>query len=608
MNTTERDASTLPADDPSHAADPDLAEARDALGRRLGQIINDLASRKDVLLTMEWDPEPGADIAWFRPDMAWVTINGCRALEADTHPDDVDPLTVSGRLRHPVVVGLCAHEGAHARHTRWPREWEPGTGRAVRRAAVLLEEPRIEAAHVRQHPGNRVFLRASARNIQLPDPTAPSPVADRWQAATAMALVLGRVDAGVLTESETRPVADQVEAALGPADTAALRMLVREAIAAADEDQDTLLDIARRWVDLVGADEDEDVPGTGCAAGGPAAGAGSGTTGADDGGAGPSLLADAVASVTQAVSVDAQVSTGALPDPADQERQEAETARQAAARAAEHTAQAGARRAAQRVFAPAPSAVPDPEDEPVIGHRPPTSQERVMARQLGEALRKAQFRGPVYVARPSAQPPGRLSGREAMLGAAQRALDLPVTARPFRQRVRVRSTQPPVTVGMAIDVSRSMARHTDVLASSAWAFAQAAQETGGQAATVAFGASVTPIVSPGQPPRLVTQFQANAGTHRFTEAAAALDGALGLANGAGARVLVIVSDGVWEPQERTGGARAVARLAERGVHVLWICADGIAQVLPHARRIDITDVTQIPAALGSALVAALGTA
>ncbi|MEO3976932.1 VWA domain-containing protein [Streptomyces sp. CAU 1734] len=580
-------------------AETDLAEARSALARRLGSIINTLAGRDDVLLTMVWDGAPTAEAAWFDPRLIKVTVNGAVALKEGTHPDHVDPLSISGQLRHPVIMGMSAHEAGHARSTRWG---EADAGRAVIRAAVLLEEPRIEARHLQERPGDRVFLRACASTIVLPAQRTAGPLHDRWRAAAGAALILGRVDAGVLAEAEAQPVREAAESALGTGDLARLRALWLEVLTLADGDQDGLLEVARRWVEVVGADEEEDLPGVGCAAGEPRT-QDPATALADD-----DALGSAVAAVGTAASVQAQIATGALPDPEQERRAAQEAARRQRARRAETAAVRAAQMAARRVFAPAPapSSVRMSPQNPISGRRAPTPLERAAARRLGAALAKARFREPARVRVASAFPPGRLSGRDAMLGAAQRAMGMPVTARPFRSVRRVHSDEPPVAVGVAVDVSGSMRHYTPVIASAAWSFAHATREVAGRAATVAFGTAVTSIASPGQPPSRVTEFLANDGNHRFTEAANALDGVLGLSRSEGARVLVIVSDGHWEPEERAGGERIVRRLIRAGVLVLWVCLDPRSSVLPGGvHRMDISEVGEIPAALSTALVGAL---
>ncbi|MDG6108828.1 hypothetical protein Daura_06065 [Dactylosporangium aurantiacum] len=155
-------------------------------------------------------------------------------------------------------------------------------------------------------------------------------------------------------------------------------------------------------------------------------------------------------------------------------------------------------------------------------------------------LRRARFRERASTVVTSATPPGRLDGRAAMLGAAQR-------------------------------VSGSMGWAAPVLSSVAWVVGQAVRRVGGCGATVAFGEAVTSIVAPGADPANVTKFVAKDGSEAFVEAVQALDGALGLARGDGARLLVVVSDGhLVGPGQLDEGARLVARLTGRGVRVLHL--------------------------------------
>ncbi|MFJ4680488.1 VWA domain-containing protein [Kitasatospora sp. NPDC088783] len=567
-----------------------LLQARHDLAVRLGTVVNSLADRRDILLDMVWDDSPGAVIAQFDPGRAAVTVNGLRVLDQDTHPDHVDPATLTGRLRHPVLFGATCHEAGHARSSRWA-PWPDSARPAEVQSAALLEEARIEHRHLQHRPDDRIYLRASATHVLLPK-GGPTVRETRWQAATAVALILGRVDAHVLTEQETEPVRAQVVEILGEVDTQALRALVREALALADSDQEGLLAVARRWVEVVGVDPDAALPTTACTADGhdPADSA----SGED--------LAGLVADLVREVSTDAQITTGALPDPAAVNQ----AALAAQATAAEQRAAQDAQQAAQQVFAPAPTGRPAAGD-PRRGTRPPTAAETAAARRLGKVLQRAAFRGTTTTRLGSATPPGRLSGRDALLATAQRTMGMPQTAQPFRRIQRRPAPNPPIHVAVAVDVSNSMSPYAQVIASFAWTIAHAAHATGGRAATVAFGSAVTPIVDPHRPPTRVTQFAPNFACHRFTEAAQALDGALGLADGDGARVLVVVSDGQWESPERTGGTRAVQRLTRKGAHVLWVCLAEDTAPLPGTARVNAATLADIPQALAHTLTALLRT-
>lgn len=212
----------------------------------------------------------------------------------------------------------------------------------------------------------------------------------------------------------------------------------------------------------------------------------------------------------------------------------------------------------------------DNTDSPLGQPREPTAEERALARRTGEALRRAQFRERGRVLTPSTVPPGRLVGREAVQGAAQRARGVQVTARPFRQVQHSQTPQPPLTVGIAMDVSGSMWWAQDVMSTMAWVLAHAVAQVGGRSAMVAFGAQVTAVTRPGPPPRLVPTFVADDNWERFTDAIRALDGGLALTTGTGARLVFVVSDGHYTDEEKDSANRLVPRLLRHGVQVVWL--------------------------------------
>src|SRR5205823_2479678 len=89
-------------------------------------------------------------------------------------------------------------------------------------------------------------------------------------------------------------------------------------------------------------------------------------------------------------------------------------------------------------------------------------------------------------------------------------------------------------------------------------------------ATVTFGDEVHPITCPGASPRLVTKFRAPDGYEVVDQAIDALDGALGLSRPTAARLLVIVSDGIFCPDQRRAAQATVDRLIRSGCGVLWL--------------------------------------
>ena len=71
----------------------------------------------------------------------------------------------------------------------------------------------------------------------------------------------------------------------------------------------------------------------------------------------------------------------------------------------------------------------------------------------------------------------------------------------------------------------------------------------------------------------VKVFTASDGTEKFTKAFKALDGTLGLLYGNGARLLVIVSDGEYTPEETKSCMEIVKKCEIAGVAILWLPFD-----------------------------------
>ena len=246
---------------------------------------------------------------------------------------------------------------------------------------------------------------------------------------------------------------------------------------------------------------------------------------------------------------------------------------------------------------------------PVRGYRPPADAELAAANQLAAALRRARYRARAVTQVASAVPPGRLVGRDALLADAQRQLCMPVTARPFRARVRRHVDQPPLAVGIAADVSGSMGWASAPMASASWIIARGAAQIRGRVAAVAFGNRVTPVITPGTPLRDVPILAARDGEESFTLAIRALDGALGLSTGSGARLLVIVSDGILVvPGESVTGQQAITRLVRAGTGILWLDHDGNARVMAGAIRVPLPSPADAADVIARAAEAALAAA
>ncbi len=537
-----------------------------------------IADRDDLLVSIAPGAGRGAP-ACFLPTLATIEINGYHLGGVD--PATVAPHRIGDRARYAPAWGLLVHECAHARHSGW--EAPPGTPPGVVAAATLLEESRIEAAQIRRRPDDRHWLRASATHLILADTRyiepGCAPAMIPADAAHTAALLLARVDAGILTDDEVEPVTRTITEVLGETVLDQLRSIWTAAHAVGDTDADAMVELGRRWCEVLGTDP-ADPP----------------ADPADRGSTGPSAMTGAIADALR--RIDAAV--GREPVPTDPGAAESDPT------SADDAARAVAETLAAAVFG-ATTGAPGTGGSPITGTREPTQAERRAARLVGRALTTAGSRERVATRTTSALPPGRLRMRGALAADAQRAAGAVPTAEPFTRTVRRTVPTPPLRLGIACDVSSSMRKFTRPVASAAWILAHAATyaRVPATTATVTFGDAVHPITYPGATPRQVTRFRAPDGYEVIDQALDALDGALGLSLPGAARLLVIVSDGIFCTAPRGAAQATVDRLIRTGCGVLWLAPDSWATPLRGATVHPLADPAETAQAIAKAATAAL---
>lgn len=551
----------------------------------LGERLPELAGREDVIVTCEPGTRSGAPAAFY-PALAQLEIDA--GLFDPLAPATIHPTRVGDELRYPVAWGAFTHEAAHAAHSRW--NTPPALrGTALDAAAQLLEEARVEKAHLGRRPGDRGFLRAAVQSLVLPDFTAQTPT-DHWQAGAAAGLILARRDAGILDPDETQPLHDTVTAILGPDLLDTLTAIWTAAHATADDDTQAMMSHAQAWCQALGASPDAPEP-------------------APDPTAHRGELADVISKVAAAVTANeaAQQAAQARASTAQTSRAQAKAAHAAHARQAAEIA--------KKVFTPGARPF-TPESQrsraryapsPVTGTRPPTPGEKAAAGRLARALRAAAYRERTVTVTSSAVPPGRLSMRGALARDAQKAAGAIPTAQPWIRTQRRQGPTPPLRVGIAVDVSGSMHAAAAPIASAAWILAKATALTDpdSRTATIAYRRALTAITAPGRTPTRVTEFDADGGGHSLAEAADALTAALDLATPGTGRLLVIASDGHYRPDEATRAADRITALRSAGCAVLWLAFDPDSHPLPGATCLELADPAQAATAIGKAATTAL---
>ncbi|GAV38229.1 hypothetical protein [Streptomyces acidiscabies] len=553
------------------------------VGAELGDRLVTLTGRQDLIVTCRPGTRSGAPAAYF-PHLAEIEVDA--TLFAPLQPRELHPRIVGDEDRYPVAWGVLVHEAAHAVHSVW--EEPDGADPRVVEAALLLEESRVEGAHLTRRPTDRTYLRTSARTLIMADITHSS-VQGVEQAAGAAALVLGRRDAGILDAGETKAVADLCEQVLGADLLATLTGIWTAAQRCADHDAATMLAHARDWCDALDT-------------------------------ASPALPVPKDLTALLSGAVSAVMDSMAANDAADRVAQAAATSAVAArskAQAQDRAEQAGRRRkaaaTAKSVFNPrgttvSPDGAPEPYGNPVTGTRKPTAAEQAAAARLARALRAAAYRERTEERTTSPTPPGRLNMRQALARDAQRAAGATPTAEPFTRTRRHASPTPPLRVGIAVDVSGSMSAACGPVASAAWIVARAAALTGpdSRTATIAYDRNLTALTRPThRAPAQVTMFEASGGSHNLGAAIDALDHGLDLSRPGTGRLLVIVTDAHYFTDETAQAVTRIQRLTAAGCAVLQLTLTEESHHLPGTTLLHLPRPSSAPAAIAKAATDAI---
>ena len=549
------------------------------VGSEVGQLANEWAGRSDLVAYV--GPGAGGPApARFIPASAEIEVNVDIAFGSGVEPEDVNLLTRSGRYDFPRGTGAVLHEAFHARFSLWDIEQASKDLKADEFAALmLLEESRIETLGAKIAPKALPFLRACALEIVIGDSKEIfSGASDTKSLAKLVALVYGRVDGGILPLYDVSDLTDLLDDYFGLDKITALRDIQIEAQAyVAHSNIVPIYPLAIEWARIVrevAEDKGDAEPegGEGSEGEGSESGEGSGE------GSGMSdfmkAVKEALEGAAEAVAV---ANDGALGDQERAEKYE-EVVGEKAAQAQERKS---AEKAREQVFGKpggvGSSNVYGSSDSRLYETRVPEADERVAANVVAKMLERAKYHDRSEVEVQSVLPPGRLRTRALIQGVAQKSRGQMVEVAPWRRTVRKTTDDVSLTVGTMVDISGSMGRAMLPMAVTAYVMSEAVRKVQGRTAMVYFGTDVFPTLRPGEHLTEVKVYTAPDGTERFEKGFQALDGALNLLYGTGARLLVVVSDGNYHGPENGKAKALVKRCADMGVGVVWLPFDDGSQ-------------------------------
>lgn len=567
------------------------------VGAQLGSIVNTWARRSDLVAYV--GPGAGGPApACYNPLLSEIEVNVDVAFGPSIEPHMVGDLTERDtQFDWPKASGAIFHEAMHARFSRWSLPAALVDLTKDEFAAInLLEETRIEHAGVVAHPENRGFLRACALEIVLADAKENLKELTSTRAAAQLAgLTLARVDAGVLDREDVEPIADLLEAFIGEDLLIKLRS-VWNRFQMHDNHHDAsgnLYDLAREWAKLVddaAKERDEDANSSG-----------------DDGM--QEFIDEMLDALNEAASAAAISSQDELADQHTSER----WARMATSKNRDAKEMREHEKESKDVFAKGTGpSIGSKSSSYLREARKPAAAERAAAVKVAQMLEKAKYHERDAHEIHSVTPPGRLRTRALVQGAALKQKGIIAHTEPWRRTVRKHTDDPSLKIGVMVDISGSMNSAMDPMAVTAWVMSEAARRVQATAAMVYYGTDVFPTLKPGQHLDKVNVYTAPDGTEKFDRAFKALDGALNMLHGDGARLLVIVSDGCYTDTEEAKAKQWMKRCHEAGVAVLWLPFDHSGWPARLSKGTDAVvlpgklDPAEAATAIGKAAVEALG--
>ena len=580
----------------SVVADVERNELDWQLSKVYSEMARRLTDRDDVVVRVGRSTSMGAPGAWWR-DEGVIELDG--TLTELTSIPDLE--TDAGKAAIGPLHGVSLHEVSHANHTFREEGWHEGVDDKLLLMAQLLEEGRIEHAHVEDYPQDAMWLRRSAEMLLAGDVATPDPT-------RAALLLCARVDAGVLVDEDIEPVRNHLVSTMGQETYDKLREIWCASQRVTDGDVQGLFELGQQWLDVLkdagidapesdegddGGESQSGTPGSSDGAGG-SDGESSGTSDADsgDGQPEPGSLAEAIAKAVSAAqaSAEADIAESVEIEEATAEAEKSlDESREAAANAASEAAKeaASAEREAAKVFKPSSGHGKQQDTVSVTSWREPDGKERAAAAHLARDIELNLYRPPMRTKRHTELPPGGLDTSGSIRMSAQLAAGHKPNAKPWKQNKRVPNPPLSLRVGLAVDRSGSMSGVISDACSAAYIVGAATQRVGGRFAAVTFGYDVEQMCRPGTYPTKVPVMRADAGTEAIGTGIDALTGALQLRDTRHVRLLVILSDAQWvDSYEDARGRKLISDLYRTGCHVV-IAHSGSMKMIKFARHVNL---------------------
>jgi Sec-independent protein translocase protein TatA len=545
----------------------------------------------------------GEALACFIHSTAEIEVNLPIAFGKATTPEMVGDLTERyNQYEFPEATGVILHEAFHARYSEWNYELldaETKSEPKVREAFMLLEESRIEGLAVFHYPENALFLRASSMGLSFAEAeTSMEKMSATGAFAHLAGLTLARVSAGVLDEFDVAGIYNRVAEVLGEKCLKTLEEIWTK-FQTLNNHTDLMVGVAlaRKWVEAIKERAEE-----------------RGEPAEPEFGEGvpiPQELAEALSEIMEALGEAMEETKSATAEALSEQQQDENLKEEIKERQSQAKTKEERKAEADKVFAHNSTLGQSGSSSRLESTRPPKGEERAGAVKLAQMLEKAK-----YVERSATEiattiPQGRLRTRAVVQKKALEAKGIRSDLPTWRATKHRHTTDPILSIGVMVDVSGSMGSAMNPMASMAWILSEAGRRVQARTAMVYYGSGVFPTLKVGQHLDEVKVWTAPDGTEEFGQAYKALDGVLGLTYAEGVKLLVIVSDGHYRPDQEKEVRKALAECDKAGVGVLWItpaeCRGGNTSLISgtSATHLNITDTASIATAIGRSATEAL---
>jgi hypothetical protein len=539
------------------------------VGASLTKLVNLWSERNDLVVYGGADSAEGRAPAAFYADIAEIEVNLPEAFGVMKPETIGDFCSKDTQLEFPMFTGIMFHEALHAQFTKWDIEaLLPELDNNESRAFMLLEESRIEAKGIIERPQNRQFLRASALEMALQEINEQSlaGMGDVWEVANLAGLSLARVDSGVLNPSDVADIQEIAESVLGEELLEALQDVWVEFQSLTMNQSEKAIALAKKWVELLRQADPEGEPQGGAHAFEPSEDSEESEESEGQAGNG-SELSKAIRESLEGSAIQTEMDATRELENQQTQGDWSEQAKQRAEQAKERNQR---KDTAKKIFDKSHNETGSGSSSRVSERRAPTGAERASAVSIAKSLEKAKYRERSVHTRKTQAPMGKLVPRNLIQNRAMESMGKRGELPAWKSKVRKHTDEPTLSLGIMVDISGSMSSAMEAMASTAWIMSEAGRRIQARTAMVYYGEGVFPTLRVGQKLDQVSIYTAPDGTEKFGKAWEALDGELGLTYSDGVRILVIVSDGYYTPQERDRCVQALRDCKRNGVAVLWL--------------------------------------